>query len=351
MKLVALPGLIDLHVHLRDPELTYKEDFYTGSIAAISGGFTTIIDMPNNKNPIFTKKALDEKIRIARKKITCNVGFYFGTNGENLSEFKKVKDKVLGLKVYMNETTGNFLINWEKLEEIFKAWPSSGGPILLHAEGEAIPFAIKVIKKIKKKTHFCHISLEKDLVKILKAKKLGLPITCGVTPHHLFLTKSDVKKLKGFGVMKPPLALKKDQDFLWKHIKDIDVIESDHAPHSLEEKKGKKPIFGVPGLESTLPLLLTKASKGEMSIEDIVRLCYINPKKLLNLKTDSETKIIIDLDYKWTLLNKNLNTKCKWTPFHGRNVTGKIKEVYIKGKLVYKKDKILAKKGTGKIIS
>lgn len=351
MKQIILPGLIDPHVHLRDPGLTYKEDFYTGSIAAISGGFTTIIDMPNNKVPIFTKKALDEKIKIAKKKITCNIGFYFGTNGENLSEFKKVKDKVLGLKVYMNETTGNFLINWETLEKIFKAWPNDGGSILLHAEGKAVPFALNIIKKIKKKTHFCHVSLEKDLREILKAKKQGLPITCGVTPHHLFLTSKDVKKIKGFGIMKPPLALKRDQDFLWKHIKDIDVIESDHAPHSIEEKKGKKPIFGVPGLESTLPLLLTEVNKGNISIKDIIRLCYTNPKKLLNLKTDSKTKIVIDLDYKWTLLNKDLKTKCKWTPFNKREVIGKIKEVYIKGKLVYKKDKVLAKKGTGKVIS
>ena len=354
MKLITLPGLIDIHVHLRDMGFDYKEDFYTGTSASLTGGFTAVIDMPNNKAPIFTKKSLEEKIKSAKKKTVCNIGFYFGTDGKNLSEFEKVKGMVLGLKVYMNETTGNFLIDLKDLEKIFKAWPKNAGPILLHAEDKAVPFAIKVVEKTKKQTHFCHISKQKDLTKILRAKKLGLPITCGVTPHHLFLTTEDLKKLKGFGTMKPPLATKKDQDFLWKHINDIDVIESDHAPHTKSEKESDKPPFGIPGLETTLPLLLTAVNERRLTIEDIKRLCFTNPKKILSsthARWTFHNKIIVDLDEEWVIENKNLKTKCGWSPFAGKRVKGKVKEVYLHRKLVFKNGKVLAKPGSGKVIA
>ncbi len=363
MKLITLPGLIDPHVHLRDMGLNHKEDFYTGTSAALAGGFTTVVDMPNNMTPIFTLADLREKIKTAKTKTVCNLGFYFGTDGKNLNEFKKVKGLVLGLKVYLNETTGNFLTDWRNLKKIFIAWPKTAGPILLHAEDKAVPFAIKVIEKTKKRTHFCHISTKKDLLKILKAKKRGLPITCGVTPHHLFLTVNDLKKLKGLGIMKPPLATQADQDFLWKHLDDIDIIESDHAPHSLEEKTAEKPAYGIPGLETTLPLLLTAVSEGRLTIKDIKRLCYQGPIKLLmnsphprvtNIPvywTEANNRIIVDLEEEWTIKNENLKTKCGWSSFAGREVIGKVKEVYLQGKIVYKNSRILTKPGSGKIIT
>ncbi|MCL4417782.1 MAG: amidohydrolase family protein [Actinobacteria bacterium] len=353
MKLLTLPGLIDPHVHLRDLGLEYKEDFYSGTSAALAGGYTTVIDMPNNKNPIFTKEALEEKIKIAKEKIVCNTGFYFGTDGKNLKEFEKVKNMAMGLKIYMNETTGNFLIDWQDLENIFKAWPEDAGPILLHAEKEAVIFALKVVKKIKRKTHFCHINLKNDLVQILKTKEKGLPITCGVTPHHLFLSLDDLPKLKGLGIMKPPLATQKDVDFLWKQIKNIDIIESDHAPHAIEEKQKEKPAYGIPGLETTLPLLLTAVSEGKITIEDIKRLCFTNPKQLfssIHAHWTFHNKVIVDLDEEWIIENKNLKTKCGWSPFNGRKVKGKVKEVYLHKELVFKDGKIVNKKGTGQIV-
>jgi len=351
MKTITLPGLIDPHVHLRDMGLNYKEDFYTGTSSALAGGFTTVVDMPNNKTPIFTLSDLKEKIKTAKTKTVCNLGFYFGTDGKNLEEFKKVKEMVLGLKVYLNETTGNFLTDWKDLEKIFIAWPKTAGPILLHAENKAVSFAIKVIGKTKKRTHFCHINTKKDLAVILKAKRKGLPITCGVTPHHLFLTVDDIKKLKGLGIMKPPLATQKDQDFLWKHLKDIDIIESDHAPHALKEKNGDNPAYGIPGLETTLPLLLTAMNEEKLGIDDIKRLCFEGPAKLLRLKPNSQDKILVDLDKKWIIENKNLKTKCGWSSFAGKKVIGKVKEVYLQGKLVYKNGGILTKPGSGKIIA
>src|SRR3989344_4405140 len=224
MTKIILPGLIDPHVHLRDPGQTKKEDFYTGACAAIAGGFTTILDMPNNKVPITTLERLEEKISSAEQKTICDIGFYFGSLGDNLDEFEKVKNKVFGLKLYLNETTGNFLIDKEKLLKIFSSWPSDK-PILLHAEDEAVFFVIETVRRVGKRAHFCHISTASDLKQIIKAKEEGLPITCGVTPHHLFLTEKDVKTLGPFGQMKPPLSSKKDQDFLWKYLRYIDVVE------------------------------------------------------------------------------------------------------------------------------
>ena len=362
MSNLILPGLIDPHVHLRDPGQTKKEDFYTGTCAAIAGGFTTILDMPNNKVPITTSKTLNEKIKIAKKKIVCDVGFYFGSLGENLDEFKKVQKKVLGLKLYLNQTTGNFLINKEKLESIFTAWSISlhsnrlykDKPILVHAEDNMLDVVINLIKKSRNKIHICHISTASDLKKIIKAKKEGLKITCGVTPHHLFLTEKDVKRLGGYGKMKPPLQSKKDQSFLWKNLKFIDVIESDHAPHTIEEKRGVKPAFGVPGLETALPLLLTAMNNKRLAIDDIIRLCHTNPAKIFGIKrfddSNHRSTVEVDLSEEYVIENKNLFTKCKWSPFDGWKVKGKVVRVFIRGKKVFENGKIFAKKGSGKII-
>lgn len=347
MSLITLPGLIDPHVHLRDPGQTNKEDFYTGTCSAIAGGFTTVLDMPNNKIPITTFKKLNEKIKIAKKKIVCDVGFYFGSLGDNLDEFKKIKNKALGLKLYLNQTTGNFLIDDTVLGKTFNAWKK---PILVHAEDKMLDTIIRLTKKLGKKVHVCHISTALDLKKIIKAKKQGLKITCGATPHHLFLTEKDVKKLGGFGKMKPPLQSRQNQDFLWKNLKYIDVIESDHAPHTIEEKRGEIPAFGVPGLETTLPLLLTAMHHQRLTINDIIRLCHTNPAKIFNIKTDPKTYVEVDLSQEYIIENKNLFTKCKWTPFAGVKVKGRVVRVWIRGKKVFENGKILAKKGSGKII-
>jgi dihydroorotase-like cyclic amidohydrolase len=192
--------------------------------------------MPNNKVPITTLEKLEKKIKIAKEKIVCDVGLYFGSIGNNLEEFKKVQDKVLGLKLYLNQTTGNFLIDKNLLEKTYISWLTSKvlkkstilpsirllsknvKPILVHAEGKTIEDVFNIVKKIRVSTHFCHISNEFELKMIIKAKEQGLPITCGVTPHHLFLTEHDAKILGPFGQMKPSFSSKKDQDFLWKNL-------------------------------------------------------------------------------------------------------------------------------------
>ena len=362
MSKLVLPGLIDPHVHLRDPGQTQKEDFYTGTKAALAGGYTTVIDMPNNKVPITTFKLLEEKIAIAKAKIVCDVGFYFGSLGDNLDEFEKVTHPrhperslaeggrvegslVLGLKLYLNQTTGNFLIEKERIEAIFKHW--TGGPILLHAEDEAVSFVINVVRKTGKRAHFCHISTQHDLALISRAKENNLPITCGVTPHHLFLTEHDEKTLGPFGKMKPPLRPQKDVDFLWKNLQVIDVVESDHAPHTIEEKESDSPPYGVPGLETTLPLLLTAASENRLTIDDIIRLFHTNPARIFGIQTDPTTKIEVDLNTKYEIRNTNLQTKCAWSPFNGWKVKGKVQRVWIRDTKVFEDGKILVAPGFG----
>ncbi len=347
--MIKLPGLIDIHVHLRTPGQEEKEDFLTGTQAALAGGFTTVIDMPNNTVPITTLKLLEEKIEIAKKDTVCDLGFYFGSLGDNLEEFSKVQGKVFGIKLYLNTTTGNFLIDEEKLKAIYQAWPSDQ-PILLHCEGETLPMALEVIKTTGKKTHICHVSSKNELSQIIKAKEEGLPLTCGVTPHHLFLTDIDAKRLSSYGFMKPFLKTQKDVDFIWENLQYVDVIESDHAPHTKEEKESDNPPFGVPGLETTLPLLLTAVSENKLSLDDIKRLLFENPKRIFNIPTDENTYVEVLENEEYTIENENLKTKCGWSPFAGRKVKGKIKSVYLRGEKVFENGEVLVNKGSGKII-
>lgn len=347
--MIILPGLIDIHVHLRTPGQEQKEDFFTGTSAALAGGFTTILDMPNNKEPITTIEKLQQKIDIATKDVVCDVGFYFGSLGDNLKEFTKIKDKVFGIKLYLNVTTGNFLIDEEKLTKIYAAWPGNQ-PILLHCEGETMPMALKVIKATNKKTHICHVSSKKELSAIIEAKKSGLPITCGVTPHHLFLTEEDARRLGSYGHMKPFLKTQEDVDFIWQNLDQVDLIESDHAPHTKMEKNSETPPFGVPNLETTLPLLLTAVSEGKLTIDDVIRLLHTNPARIFNITVDSDTKVEVDETEEYTINNEDLKTKCGWSPFAGRKVKGKVKAVYLRGEKVYENGEILAKPGSGKVI-
>lgn len=347
--MIRLPGLIDIHVHFRDPGQTKKEDFFTGSSAAIAGGFTTVLDMPNNKTPITTFNLLKEKIRDAKKKIVCNIGFYAGTIGNDLEQLALMESSVFGLKLYFNQTTGNFIIDKKNLKKIFLTWKSNK-PILVHAEENILPDVLKVAEETGKRIHICHISNKAQLSLIIKAKEKKLLVTCGVTPHHLFLIENDIKFLKSFGLMKPSLGSKNDKDFLWKNLKYIDVIESDHAPHTISEKKSDHPPFGVPGLETTLSLLLTAVSEKKLSLRWLIESCYINPKKIFNIKTEVNTFIEIDEKEEYIIDNKKLFTKCGWSPFAGKKVKGRVKKVFIRGKKVFENDKLLVKQGFGKVI-
>lgn len=349
-KIIRLPGLIDIHVHLRDPGQTFKEDFYTGTCAALAGGVTTVFDMPNNIEPIFSYDKLIEKINIAKKKAVCDWGLYFGTDGKNIEEFEKVKNFVVGLKIYLNLTTGKYLVDDERqVEKVFEAWPKDK-VIVVHAEGDKIDLAIDLCRKYKNKLHITHIATRSDLEKIMDAKLLKLNITCDVTPHHLFLTEKDLPCLDGFGEVKPSLKSQPNADFLWDHLKFIDCIATDHAPHTLEEKKSFDPPSGMPGLETMLPLLLTAVKQKRLVLADIVRLTNTNPQKIFGFKQEENTYVEVDTEEKYVFKNEDLKTKCGWSPFAGWKMQRKVKNVYLRGKKVFSEGKILAKSGFGKNI-
>jgi dihydroorotase-like cyclic amidohydrolase len=347
--MIKLPGLIDPHVHLRDPGQTEKEDFYTGTAAALAGGYTTLIDMPNNLEPIFSEQRLKNKIAEASKKIVCDVGFHFGSVGNNYTEFPKVADSVLGLKIYLNQTTGGFILDDHKLENIFASW-SESLPILFHAEEHTFDSVLTILQKHPRRIHLCHLSTQYELEKVMEAKHQGFQVTCGVTPHHLFLTDHDEKHLGPFGRMRPPLKSKHDVAFLWNHIAAIDIIESDHAPHTLEEKQSPDVPNGVPGLETTLPLLLTAVADERLTMDDVVRLCHENPSKIFGIKRDDETYSEIDLTESYEIQASSMHSKAKWTPFAGMRVKGKVKSVYLRGKKVFEDNSVLALPGSGTIV-
>lgn len=346
--MLTLPGLIDPHVHLRDPEETHKEDFITGTSAALAGGFTTILDMPNNAIPITTLDLLTYKEKIAKDKIVCDIGFYFGSLGDNLTELKKVQNRVFGLKLYLNQTTGNFTINLNTFKKICETWPKTH-PILVHAEEDILEETINIAHTTNQRLHVCHIGAP-ELQIIIKAKEKGSRVTCGVTPHHLFLTEKNVESLGAYGKIKPLIKSQTDADFLWKNLKKIDLVESDHSPHTKKEKESANPPFGLPGLETTLPLLLTAVHQGRLTISDIKRLCHDNPAKIFGIQTDSKTHIEIDQNEEWTIRNENLLTKSGWSPFNGWKMKGKVKKVFLHGTKVFEDGKILAQPGFGKII-
>lgn len=344
MKTIQLPGLIDTHVHLREPGWEYKEDFASGTKAAIAGGYTTVIDMPNNPNPITSPQALEEKMKLASGRIYADVGFHFGGALGGVPYFEQVKRKVFGLKVYMNHTTGPLLVEDQKdLATIFSSWPKDK-PLMVHAEGETLKNAIFLARKFGTKLHICHVSLAIQVGMIRSAKADGLPITCEVSCHHLFLTEEDAAKLGNFGMMRPPLSPKQDQQTLWEGLLDgtIDIIASDHAPHTKEEKQSSEKIInGVPGLETTLPLLLTAVADNRLTVDKVIELTNTNPRKIFNIPPTFDTVVEVDLSKIYLIDSAKLYTKCRWTPFEGMKVTGKINRVVLRGQVVFNDGEVL----------
>lgn len=345
-KIIRLPGLIDIHVHLRDPGETHKEDFFTGTSAALAGGVTTVFDMPNNLKPIFTSEMLEEKLDVARKKAVCDFGLYFGSVGET-SEFDKVSTKVIGLKVYLSQTTGKYVVgDQEILNQIFKNWPRKK-VIVIHAEKEKVDLAISTARKFGNKVHITHVNTKETLEKIIEAKKSKMNLTCDVTPHHLFLTEEALVKMKGLAMVKPPLTKSKDQEYLWNNLDKIDCIASDHAPHTMEEKNAQNPPAGIPDIETMLPLLLTAVILNRITIDDIIRLTNTNPQRIFGFK-QNDAYLDVDLEEKWIVENENLKTKCGWCPYDGWEMTGKVKSVYIRGIKAYENSQILVPPGFGR---
>ena len=336
----VLPGIIDCHVHFREPGLTHKEDFLTGSMAAAKGGITTFLDMPNTIPPTATISALEEKRKLASKSIV-NYGLIFGATNDNVQDIKKAKN-IAAVKLYMDSTTGELKVDdYGFIADVFRASKLT----ILHAESENVKNAVEVLakNKIKNRIHFAHVSSEKEL-NYAKNNKMKKQITVEVAPHHLFMNDKDLQHLGAFAEMKPGLKTENDQKALWDGIKNgsVDTIATDHAPHLREEKEQGNYPFGVPGVETLLPLLLNAFNENRITLPEIIRLCCQNPARIFSMKNKGSLKegydadmVIVDLDKRQAVRNEDLLTKCGWSPFDGKILKGWPVTTIVNGNVVY----------------
>jgi carbamoyl-phosphate synthase/aspartate carbamoyltransferase/dihydroorotase len=354
MTLLRIPGMLDPHVHLRDLEWAHKATFASETTAALAGGYWAVLDMPNTPPPTINRVNLERKLERIGSAAACDWGVYVGASqDENQSEYPAVFDRVCGLKIYNNATTGTLLVdNQSARARHYEAWPL-GKRIAVHAEGQTVTDILEMVQHYRKPTHFCHISTAEEMLYLRAAKAEGLPISIGVTPHHLFLTEADVKTLGPLGLMKPELKTQADQDALWAGIADgvIDVVESDHAPHTLEEKFSDRPPYGVPGLETTLPLLCMAVRQGWLTIERAVELVATTPRRLFGLPCPDETYTLVDTDAEFEIRRGDLRTAPAWSPFEGMRVCGRVRGVWIRGQQVYDGENVLVEPGFGQNVA
>jgi carbamoyl-phosphate synthase/aspartate carbamoyltransferase/dihydroorotase len=348
-----LPGLVDVHTHLRVPGGEHKEDFATGTAAALAGGFTQILAMPNTSPPLATRDVLLATRAAAGQTVRCDVGLYAGASPQHMDELLALALYAAALKIYLNDTFGPLRVeDLPTLHTCFRRWPRDK-MIAMHAEGQSVAVGIGLAAAYRRPVHFCHISRRDEIELIAAAKEAGLPVTCEVTPHHLFLTDADAARLGPLGDVRPRLATQDDQDALWAHIDHtVDCIATDHAPHTLAEKASPTPPPGVPGLETSLPLMLTAVQEGRLRLERLVELMALNPRRIFSLPAQPDSSVEIDPGARHTLANDRLHTRCGWTPFAGMAVQGLVRRVTLRGKVVFDVDRpeALACPGAGQLI-
>lgn len=347
---LRLPPAADIHVHLREPGETHKEDFATGTAAALAGGVVTVLAMPNTRPPLTEPAAFHEALRRARQAARCEVGLFLGGTAENAETAAALAGQAAGLKLYLDATYGPLrLEGLLALLRHFEAWPGPR-PIAVHAEGRTVAMVLGLAALFRKPVHFCHVSCREEILLIRRAKEQGWPVTCEVTPHHLFLTEADLPRLGPFGQMRPPLASRADQEALWAHLPIIDAVATDHAPHTIEEKQGPNPPPGVPGLETMLPLLLTAVAEGRLRLEEVVRLTATGPRRIFGLLEPPESAVEVEWGGPWTISREGLFTKCGWTPFEGMPVRARIRRVTLWGRVVFEDGRVLAPPGSGRVL-
>ena len=375
-----IPGLIDDQVHFREPGLTHKATIETESKAAVAGGITSFIEMPNTVPQSTTIAKLEEKFLIAKNTSWANYSFMFGGTNDNLNEILKVDPKnVAGLKLFLGSSTGNMLVdNPEVLEEIFKKTDllisvhcedektiKDNLEIYLDKYGDDIPIemhpkirneeacyissskAIELAKKTGARLHVFHLSTKKETNLFSNDKPLlEKKITAEVCVHHLWFSEEDYKT-KGTRIKwNPAVKSKKDRDGLWEALLDdrIDVIATDHAPHTIEEKRNKytQAPSGGPLVQHALVALLEMYHKGKISLEKIVEKACHNPAILFQIKERGYIRegykadlVLVDLKNPWTVHKENILYKCQWSPFEGTTFKSKVTHTFVNGILTY----------------
>jgi dihydroorotase len=393
--LLVLPGLIDDHVHLRDEGKAYKEDFYTGTAAAAAGGMTTVLDMPNNDPVTMSAETLKNRMRIAKRSVLVNVGFYseFPTDMGAVTDI--VAQGAVGFKLFMARQVGGLNIDDDKvLQEAFTKVGELGVPVAVHAEDKALLKAneeklkrtnrhdaaaflkahselvelkaverlLKISAQVDMHLHFCHMTTAEGLDAVIEAKKSGRTVSCEVTPQHLLLSSADFEHYGLMLTMMPPLRSKSHIEALWKGITEgwVDALGSDHAPHALSEKSAGSVWdvkVGVPGLETTLPLMLTMVKKNRISLAQVVRLLSEKPAEIFKLRDRGCLEqgrkadlVVVDFNRKFRIDASKFHSKAKYSPFDGWEVQGRPVKTFVNGLLIMDEQGIVAKAGSGDVI-
>lgn len=346
--MLRLPGLIDPHVHLREPGATHKEDFDSGTAAALAGGFTALLAMPNTQPPLTDPQSLGQAQAAAREKARCDYGIYLGAGAENVEAAADLTTQTCGLKMYLDQTYGPLrLDDLGALHGHVANWPSNR-PLAAHAEGRSLAAILALAALHDRPIHVCHVSRREEVVLIRLAKERGWKVTCEVTPHHLFLTEDDLGSLgPARGEVRPRLASADDRQALWENLAVIDCLATDHAPHTLAEKDGPDPPPGFPGLETALGLLMTAVHEGRLSLEDLVARMHVNPRRIFNLPEQPETWIEVDAEGVWEARAAEMYTRCGWTPFEGMRLHGRVRRVVLRGQTAFEDGEVLALPGSG----
>ena len=382
---LVLPGAIDVHVHFRDPGMTKKEDWYTGSSAAAAGGVTTVIDHPNTIPPTIDNDSFKIKKKEAKKSI-IDYGINAGVTG-NLTYLKELWE--LGViafgEIFMAESTASLNVSYATLKDVLEVIGDLNAVACIHAEdeetrnkfvhilkGNLAPEAysksrpnqcekLAVEKALKfagnAKLHFCHISAHESLEAIRKAKTENKNITCEVAPHHLFLTTKDYRRLGTLGKMNPPLRDFYSQQSLWNGLNDgiIDVVASDHAPHLESEKMTDiwSAPAGVPGVETMMPLMLMAVKRNLLTLKKLIEVTSQNPARIFGINKGRiapgfDADLVIVGEAK-EIRKERLHSKTGWTPYSG--MTGIFPSMTIsRGEIIFEDGEIIAKRGRGRFI-
>jgi dihydroorotase-like cyclic amidohydrolase len=309
--------------------------------AALAGGYWAVLDMPNTPPNTTTAERLRSKYDYVGARARCDFGLYLGADQSAAgSEYVEASTDAVGLKLYCDHTTGSLLLDdRESRRRHLQAWgAATNKPVAAHAEGDTLAAVLQLASEV-------------DLLRPAKAD--GLPVSVGVTPHHLYLEAADRGRLGGFAMVKPPLKTSADREALWAAVLDgtVDTIESDHAPHTREEKSSANPPYGLPGLETTVPLTVTAMRERGLTEERLVELLATNAQRLFGLTPPTATYTLIDPDSSYVISDEALRCSSGWSPFSGMRVWGRVTEVRIRGRVAFDGEEVLAQPGEGRRLS
>ncbi len=335
MASVRLPGLVDVHVHLREPGATHKEDFESGTRAALAGGFTIVVAMPNTLPPLIDDDSLCQAEEAGAAKAVCDFGIHLGASSHNTATAYMLAERVVGLKFYLDATFGSLLLaDLGDIREHFARWPKDR-PILCHAEDRNLATVLLCAHLENRGVHIVHVCRQSEIECIRDAKMRGMSVTCEVAPHHLYLSHDDIHRIgPGRSEVRPRLQAPADVAALWDNMDVVDCIATDHAPHLLSEKDGSNPPPGFPGLETSLPLMLTAVHAGRLTLDDLIDKMAHQPRRIFGLPEQADTWIEVDVDAEWVVPEQGV-TRCGWTPFAGMPVRGRVERVYLRGQNVF----------------